>query len=181
VGKRFDYVPTQLTKAFRKAQSDEKFQGWLKMQEAIMDIEFPIYDLPEVADEMFTKDSLEKAEAKLLELYPDDRAAYATDDDIDRTMRYVYYVGETFRQALDGVWVALPPNDPKKNKEALEPAIDLPFSEAFIQPTVLVRFALNRRTGNEIVTVFANMERVYRQWVDDGRPERVFRGTLRED
>jgi hypothetical protein len=105
VGKRFDYVPIQLTKAFRTAQSDEKFQGWLKMQEAVMGIEFPVYDLPEVANEMFTKDSLEKAEAKLIELYPDERAAYATDDDINRTMRYVYYVGETFRQALEGVWV----------------------------------------------------------------------------
>jgi hypothetical protein len=46
---------------------------------------------------------------------------------------------------------------------------------------VLVRFALNRRTGTELTTVYGNMERVNKQWLDDGRPERVFRGTLRED
>jgi hypothetical protein len=53
-------------------------QGWLKMQEAVMGIEFPIYDLPEIRDAMFTKESLASIEANLIELYPDEDAAYAT-------------------------------------------------------------------------------------------------------
>ncbi|MFL6084049.1 MAG: hypothetical protein ACJ74F_12745 [Mycobacterium sp.] len=48
----------QLTKAFREAQTDEKFQSWLKMQDAVMGIEFPIYDVPEIRDQMYTKGSL---------------------------------------------------------------------------------------------------------------------------
>ena len=41
MGKSFDYVPVQLTKAFREAQTNEQFLGWLKMQEASMEIELP--------------------------------------------------------------------------------------------------------------------------------------------
>jgi hypothetical protein len=50
-------VPIQLTKAFREARTDEKFQGWLKMQDAAMGIVFPIEDAPEVRDSVFTEAS----------------------------------------------------------------------------------------------------------------------------
>jgi hypothetical protein len=180
MGSNFDYVPVQLTKAFREAQADEQFQSWLKMQEAVMGIEFPINDLPEIRDSMFTKESLVIVEAKLLDLYPDDAAAYATEDDVHRTMRYVYYLGETFRRAFDGTWVAVPQQNSKNDAGVLTPAIDVPFRETFIQPTLLVRFALNRRSGDEITPVYGHTERAYHKWEEAGRPERTFRGTLRE-
>ncbi|MCV7100895.1 MULTISPECIES: hypothetical protein [Mycobacterium] len=180
MGKTYDYVPIQLTKAFREAQSDERFQGWLKMQEASMEIEFPIYDLPEIRDSMYTKESLETVEATLMELYPNESAAYAGDENLHRTMRYVYYIGETFRRAFEGTWVALPPSDPKRDVKLLRPAIDLPFRELFVQPMELIGMALNRRSGIEITRVYGHIQRAYSKWLDAGRPEREFRGTLRE-
>ncbi|MBS9534034.1 hypothetical protein KIH27_10600 [Mycobacterium sp. M1] len=181
MGKAFEYVPVQLTKAFRAAQSDTRFQGWLKMQEAVMDIEFPIYDLPEISDIMYTRESLEIVEAQLMELYPNERAAYTGDDNIHRTMRYVYYIGETFRRALEATWVALPPGDPNQDAKRLRPAIDVPFDEMFLQPMELVGMALNRRSGIEITRTYGHMQRPYNEWLEAGRPERTFRGTLREE
>lgn len=180
MGKTFDYVPVRLTEAYQKAQSDEKFHSWLKMQEASMRIEFPIEDLPEIRDSMYSKDSLETVETKLIELYPDNRTANQGDENIHRTMRYVFYVGETFRQAFEGTWVALPPQDPPPKSAALRPAVDLPFIEAFVQPLDLVKVALNRRSGTEITFVYGRMEKLHNKWVEEGRPEREFRGTLRE-
>ncbi|MGY1990402.1 hypothetical protein [Mycolicibacterium fortuitum] len=181
MGSSQDYVPTQLTKAYREAQSDEKFQSWLKMQEAVMEIEFPYHDLPEVRDHMFTKDSLTTIENKLLDLYPNERAAYATPEDVHRTMRYVYYIGETFRRAFEATWAAFPHHDPAAPSRAAKPVIDFPFREAFIRPTDLLGIALNRRTGTEISRVFGYAERDYNEWLDNGRPERTFLGTLREE
>ncbi|MFA4052603.1 MULTISPECIES: hypothetical protein [Mycobacteroides] len=180
MGEAFDYVPTQLTKAFREAQADEKFQGWLKMQEAVMGIEFPIYDLPEVRDSMFTKDSLAIAEAKLIELYDSNRAAYAGEENVHRTMRYVYYVGETFRRAFEGTWVAIPPLGDKPRREGLLPGVDLPFRENFVNPTQLIHLALTRRSGVEITRVYGYAERDYNEWLDAGKPPRTYLGTLRE-
>jgi hypothetical protein len=180
MGSTFNYIPVQLTKAFREAQADEKFQGWLKMQEAVMGIEFPIYDLPEIRDDMYSKDSLETVEAKLIELYPDNRTAYQGDENVDRTMRYVFYIGETFRQAFEGTWVAVPPQDSKSKPAVLSPAVDLPFTEVFIHPLNLVGLAFIHRSGIEITRVYGHMERVYTTWLDEGKPERVFKGTLRE-
>jgi hypothetical protein len=179
MGSTFDYVPIQLTKAFREAQADEKFQGWLKMQEAAMGIVFPIEDAPEVRDSMFTKASLESIEAKLLELYADSVVAYATDEAVHRTMRYVYYIGETFRQAFEGIWVAVPPDE--KQGGGARPAIDMPFRETFIYPMTLIGFALSRRTSEEITRVYGYAHEDYESWVSAGKPERTYRGTLRED
>ncbi len=174
MGKASDYVPVQLTKAFREAQADEKFQGWLKMQEAVMGIEFPIYDLPEIRDEMFTKASLPVVENKLMELFPNHREAFSAEN-AHTTMRYVYYIGETFRRAFDGTWVTVPAGD------KFVPAIDYPMREAMNRPADLAKIAVNRRTGNELTDVFGYAERDYAEWVDAGKPERAFLGTLRED
>ncbi|KHO24670.1 hypothetical protein [Mycolicibacterium setense] len=180
MGSTFDYAPIQLTKAFRDAQDDDKFQGWLKLQDAAMGTEFPIDDLPEVRDSMFTKDSLAVAEAKLTDLYDSNRAAYTGDENVHRTMRFVYYIGETFRRAFEGTWVAIPPQEDTSERTAPLPGIDVPFREGFIQPTQLVHFALTRRSGIEITRVYGHMERAYDKWQQAGRPERIFRGTLRE-
>ncbi|UHJ57078.1 hypothetical protein LT337_09760 [Mycolicibacterium fortuitum] len=180
MGSTFDYVPIQLTAAFRQAQTDEKFQGWLKMQGAAMEIVFPIEDLPEVADSMFTKNSLATAEAKLTELYDNNSMAYRGEETVHRTMRFVYYIGEVFRRAFEGSWVAIPPEPDEGEQQTPLPGIDLPFTESIIKPTQLVGFALVRRTGTEITRVYGHMERAYNTWIEGGRPERTYRGTLRE-
>ncbi|BBZ54217.1 hypothetical protein [Mycolicibacterium phocaicum] len=100
MGESFDYVPTQLTRAFRDAQSNEQFLGWLKMQEAVMEIEFPYYDLPEIREQMYTEASLAIVEQKLLGLYDNHRSAFSLEN-VHTTMRYVYYVGETFRAIVN--------------------------------------------------------------------------------
>jgi hypothetical protein len=174
MGKSFDYVPTQLTHAFREAQSNEQFQGWLKMQEAVMEIEFPYDDLPEVREDMFAKESLAVVEQKLLELYDSHRTAFAPEN-IHTTMRYVYYVGETFRRACEGDWVNVPVGDD------FIPAIDFPMREAMIRPADLIKGAVNRRTGKELTVIFGHAERDYREWAAAGKPERTFLGSLRED
>lgn len=179
MGTSNDYVPVQLTDAFRQAQSDEKFQGWLKMQEAAMGIEFPIHDCPEIRDQMYTKDSLTVVENKLIELYPNHREAFSSDN-VHTTMRYVYYVGETFRRAFEGSWVALP-NLAAPSESPTKMAIDYPMREAMNRPADLVKIAVNRRTGKEISTVFGHAERDYKEWVTAGEPVRTFVGTLRED
>jgi len=73
---------------------------------------------------------LESIEAKLLEFYADSVVADATDEAVHRTMRYVYYIGETFRQAFEGTWVACAPR--RKEDGGARPAIDMSFRETFI-------------------------------------------------
>jgi hypothetical protein len=181
LGKASDYVPIQLTKAFREAQSDEKFQGWLKMQDAVMGIEFPIYDLPEVRDSMYTKESLAIVEEKLLSLYDNSRDAFDGEENVHRTMRFAYYIGETYRRAFEGTWVAIPTYDASGAITGTQPGIQVPFREDFIRPVEQVSFALIRRTGNQIGRVYGHAERDYNQWIEDGRPGVKFVGTLRED
>lgn len=159
MGSTFDYVPIQLTKAFREAQADEKFQGWLKMQESVMDIEFPIYDLPELRDSMFTKESLAVVETKLTELDDSNPAAYAGEENVHHTMRFVYYIGETFRPLVRRHLGRNPAPSRYSRTDALLPGIDLPFREGFVRPTQLVHFALTRRSGIEITRVYGHMER----------------------
>lgn len=173
MGESFDYVPIQLTKAFRVAQSNEQFLGWLRMQEAVMEIEFPYADLPEVRDEMFTGASLVTVEQSLLDLYENHRDAFSPEH-VHATMRYVYYIGETFRRACEGVWVSIPVSD------AYLPAVDIPMRETMIKPTDLVKGAVNRRDGKHLALVFGHAERDYRGWLAAGKPERRFRGSLRE-
>lgn len=175
-----DSVPMQLSKVFRKVQHDPNFRGWLKMQEAVMEIEFPYTDLPEVRDQMFTKDSLPVVEQKLLELYPDRRSTLATDSAVHTTMRYAYYIGETYRRAFDAVWVAIPHHiDPDLPPRGF--AIDFPMREGMTDPLQQLQMAVTRRTGNEITRVYGYAERSYNEWIANGKPERTFIGTLREE
>lgn len=181
MGKASDYVPMQLTKAFREAQSDEKFHGWVKMQDAAMGIEFPIYDLPEVRDSMYTKESLAVVEEKLLGLYGTAKDAFDGEENVHRTMRFAYYIGETYRQAFEGTWVAIPTHDSSGKATGTQPGIQVPFREDFIRPVEQIRLALIRRTGNQITGVYGHAERDYNKWIEEGRPDVEFVGTLRED
>jgi hypothetical protein len=174
-------VPIQLTKEFREAQSDEKFQGWLKMQDAAMGIEFPIYDLPEVRDSMYTKESLAVVEEKLLDLFENAADAFNGAENLHRTMRFAYYIGETYRQAFEGTWVAIPTHAPSGEMTGTQPGIQVPFREDFIRPVEQLKLALIRRRGNQITRVFGYAERDYNQWLENGRPEVEYVGTLREN
>lgn len=186
MAKTVNYIPIRTTRAYRDAQSDENFLGWLRMQEAVMDIEFPYVDCPEVRDVMYAKESLPIVEAKLLQLYGNSREALTGEENLHRTMRFVYYVGDVFRRAFEGTWVALPEIDDKgKRKEpeagpSLQPAVDVPFRESFVTPLRQVSMAIGHRSGNELATNFLLTERAYAKWVKDGRGEVVIRGTLRE-
>ncbi|MCG5432945.1 hypothetical protein LV457_11700 [Mycobacterium sp. MYCO198283] len=171
------YVPVQLTRAFRQAQSDPTFQCWLKMQEAAMDIEFPYYDLPGLQGRMFEADTLQVVESALLDMYANHREAF-NESNIHTTMRYAYYIGETMRRAFEGRWVVLPANDERSTPM---PAIDYPFREGFTTPTDSVKIVVNRRTGHELMTTYGIAQRGYNAWVDAGRPERTFLGKLREE
>jgi len=179
MGTADDYIPIQLTRKFRDAQFDNDFQGWLKMQEAAMQIEFPVHDCPEIREDMYSKHSLAVIENKLLQMYPDHRVAF-NPDNVHTTMRYVYYVGETFRRNFEGIWVVLPSmSDPTQPPTTA--AIDYPMREAMNKPAELVQMALGRRKGNEITRVYGYAERDYNEWIAMGKPARTFLRTLRED
>ena len=176
-----DYVPIALTRAFREAQADEAFQGWLEMQQAVMGIEFPTDDLPEVRDRMFAKDSLAILEEKLLLLYGSVREALAVDAGVHRTMRYAYYIGETYRRAFEGTWVAISTRKADTVSAGTQPGIELPFRESFVLPVQQIRLALIRRTGSQITRTFDHAERDYASWIEKGRPPVDYVGTLREE
>ncbi|WP_019164908.1 hypothetical protein [Mycobacteroides abscessus] len=178
MGARHDYIPIQLTNEFRRAQENQLFRSWLDRQQAIMAIEFPIEDCPEVAGIMYTEESLAVVENKLLSLYDNFRDAL-DEQHVHTTMRYVYYVGETYRIAFEGTWVALP--KARGGADDNTPVIDLPFWETLLKPMESVQAALNRRNGSELAGQYPYAQRDYLAWVEAGRPERAYRGTLREN
>lgn len=147
------------------------------MQEAVMAIEFPIDDCPEVRDIMFTEDSLSVLEGKLLSLY-DSFDAAMDGRNIHTTMRFVYYIGETYRRAFEGTWAALPRSSGKQDGNI--PVVDLPFRETLAKPLEAVQVALVRRTGTEVAYLYPRTKIAYEAWLAEGRPARTYRGTLRE-
>ncbi|MGW4741727.1 hypothetical protein [Nocardia xishanensis] len=149
-------------------QNDEKFQSWLRMQDAAMDIEFSIFDAPEVNGHMYTREGLVIAEQVLLERFPDYRTVF-TEENQKLGMRFVYFIGETFRRAVEGNWFALPPDPPRRGPL---PLVDAEFRSPFFNPMRLMSFAFQRRTGKEIVTPYDNAVKKYKKWVDAGRPPR---------
>lgn len=177
MGSLHNYVPIRNTRRYLEAQHDETFGGWLAMQEAAIPLIFVVDEVPAIRSLMFEPESLDVTESALMELYPTKAASRETDAAIDTTMRFVYYFGETFRRALEGTWVALP----RENGPGLNPAIDLPFREEFIQPRTFISFALGRRTGNQVSRIFGFAKTDYDEWIASGRPERIIRGTLTED
>lgn len=163
-----DSVRYRETKEFQEWQNNQQFLGWLKMSDGLMQIEFPL-EVPEVAEIMYTKESLPIVERKAVELYPGDWRDAVAPENIGLTMQFVYYIGETFRRNFEGEWVVLPPS---KHRAQPQSAVDLPFNLLFTEPLALFRVSLIRRTGNEISTVYKFAEESYQGWVNDGRPDR---------
>ncbi|OHU31698.1 hypothetical protein BKG76_00330 [Mycobacteroides franklinii] len=178
MGSIHDYVPIQLTNAFRRAQQNTKFRSWLDMQDAVMAIEFPFEDCPEVAGMMYTQRSLGVVEAKILSFYDCFQDAWDAKN-IHTTMRFVYYIGETYRRGFEGAWAALPKFGGGEDDNT--PVVDFPFRDTLFKPMESVQVALVRRTGSEIAGLYPYAQKDFQEWVEAGRPERTYRGTLRED
>ncbi|WP_139279774.1 hypothetical protein [Rhodococcoides yunnanense] len=130
-----------------------------------MDLEFFLVDDPDLAQHKFTREGLVRAESHLLDRHQDKRSAFS-DVHLTITMRYVYFIGETFRRATEGRWVALPPDPPQRGPAS---AIDAEFTPAFYVPQDYLGVALTRRTGKEITFVYDIAVRKHEEWVASGR------------
>lgn len=178
MGSTHNYVPVRTTRKFQDAQHDERFLGWLQMEEAAMPLIFQVKDVPGLSEKMYTKASVPIVEQSLLDRFASAADLWITEESTDSVMRYTYYLGEVFRREFEGSWVALPGKG--KGISASTPVIDLPFRETFVNPLSLINFAVGRRTGDQIGHVLHWAEEDYNKWVSEGRPERTFEGTLRE-
>ncbi|WP_063130236.1 hypothetical protein [Nocardia fusca] len=162
-------TPIRQTPEYQAIQHDERFQGWLRMQEAAMDIEFTNYDVPELNGHLYTREGLVIAEHQILQRYPTYRDMFSPDN-LKIAMRFVYAIGETFRRAIDGTWVALPPNPPER--PAPLSVIDSPMWTAFHDPQHMIGLAFNRRTEKEITFIYDRAVKRHQKWIDAGRPAR---------
>jgi hypothetical protein len=61
-----------------------------------------------------------------------------------------------------------------RQRQRLKPAIDYPFPEAFTTPTDDVKVAVNRGSGSEFAQNYRIAALDYTDWVNAGRPERIF-------
>ncbi|MFI6432891.1 hypothetical protein [Rhodococcus oryzae] len=167
MGRAKKSVPVRDTDEFRTAQESEQFRSWLLTQEAAIELEFAITDIPALKGHLYTREGLVIAEQEALSRYASAQEAFS--DDTGRVMRFVYFVGETLRREVEGTWAALPAEPPRTGQV---PVIDAPYSLTFYSPVQMMRFALNRRTSHEIVTVYDNAVRAHQKWVEDRRPPR---------
>ncbi|MFI9536905.1 hypothetical protein ACIG56_27100 [Nocardia fusca] len=161
-------APIRDTPEYQAIQHDERFQSWLRMQEAAMDIEFTHYDVPELNGHLYTREGLAIAEHQLLQRYTNLRDLLSADN-LKIGMRFVYFIGETFRRAVDGTWGALPPNSERPTPRSV---IDSPMWTAFHDPQHMISLALSRRTAKEITTIYDRAIKRHQKWIDAGRPAR---------
>ncbi|MEU3472657.1 hypothetical protein [Rhodococcus sp. NPDC006774] len=161
--------PIRESEEYRDAQSDPRFISWLKMQEAAIELEFIVSDVPELKPHLYTREGIIIAERAALERFSGWREAFAGDN-LTLAMRFVYFIGETFRRATEGRWVAVPQTAPKTG--AIQ-AIDAEYKSGFYTPTDMLQMALAQRTGDKIVKVFDYAVEDHQKWVDSGRPSRA--------
>lgn len=161
--------PIRESEEYRDAQSDPRFISWLKMQEAAIELEFIVSDVPELKPHLYTREGIIIAERAALERFSGWREAFAGDN-LTVAMRFVYFIGETFRRATEGRWVAVPQVPPKSG--AIQ-AIDVAYKSGFYTPTDMLQMALAQRTGDKIVKVFDYAVEDHQKWVDSGRPSRA--------
>ncbi|MEV8236412.1 hypothetical protein AB0P23_14260 [Rhodococcus sp. NPDC077669] len=160
--------PIRETPEYQKAQTDERFQSWLRMQDAAIELEFIIFDVPELRGHLYTRDGIVIAEQAALERFPGHREAF-TGDNLKLAMRFVYFIGETFRRHTEGTWVAVPQASPKTG--ALQ-AIDAPYSTGFYAPIDMLQMALAQRTGDKILKIFDYAVEDHQKWIAAGKPSR---------
>ncbi len=157
------------TPQYQAIQGDERFRSWLLMQDAAMQIEFTVFDVPELSGIEYTREGLEVAEKELLERFNVNSKPFS-EENYKLGMRFVYFIGETFRRAVEGAWVALPPDPP--HRPGTKSMIDAEFRSGFYDPQHMIGLALGRRTGTEFTWIFDRAVRAHQEWVDAGRPAR---------
>lgn len=157
------------TLEYQRSQDDEHFQAWIQMQQDATETEFVAVDVPALDGHLWTREGLVIAEHEMLRRFPnfDDMVA---EENLEAGVRFIYFVGETFRRALEGIWVLLPPNAPERPDPRC--VIDSPMWSAFHDPTHMSELAFDRRTGNEISWIFDRTVKRHRKWVEAGRPAR---------
>ncbi|WP_040834911.1 hypothetical protein [Nocardia brevicatena] len=154
---------------YQASRHDEDFQSWLQMQEAAMETEFIRHDVPELDGHLYTREGLVIAEQQILLRYPTEHDMFS-EGNLEIGLRFFYAIGETFRRALDGTWVALPPNPPERPEPLA--VIDSPMWTAFHDLQHMIGLAFNRRSGKEISWIYDRAVKRHQKWVDAGRPAR---------
>ncbi len=155
------------TPEFKKLQQDEQFQSWLLMQDAAMEIEFTVFDVPELSGLEYTREGLVIAEQEILRRFAD--SSPWSKENYKLGNRFLYFIGETYRRNFEGKWVALPPQPPKTNPATV---VDTEFSSGFYNPRTQMGFVRSRKTGTELTWAFDHAQAAYTKWVELGRPAR---------
>ncbi|WP_327151041.1 hypothetical protein [Nocardia sp. NBC_01329] len=157
------------TLEYQQIQNDEHFRAWVDMHQHAIETEFVEIDVPGLDGHLWTREGLVIAEHEMLSRYPnfDDMVS---EENLEVGARFVYFVGETFRRALEGIWALLPPSPPERPDPLC--VIDSPMWTAFHDPTHMSELALSRRTGKEISWIFDRTVKRHRKWVEAGRPTR---------
>lgn len=135
----------------------DHFEDWLVDMDDAIDrfLETLPEDLSERLD--FSPEALDVLEAWLLERYPSVDAALAETEKetLDGAARYV---GETFRRALGGRW-DIELDDPNDVNYRLPVLTGFQGEYSKQSPVTLVTAAVDRRSGNYLRAVLANIKR----------------------
>jgi len=154
---------TAWTRKFERAQQDEQFRAWVAMNEAVVELEFEVEEVPELPAAPWGADALDVAERAALRRFPD-RQVFAPEHQ-QSAWRYVRFLGQVYVDAFEGRWVALP-----DQAGVSQPAVDLPFRQTYREPIADLTAAMARRTGTEWSTAFRYAEEDHQAWVAAGRP-----------
>ena len=100
---------------YNTAQHDEKFLSWVDMNEAVLELEFDV-DVPDLPERPWDADALRTAERAALEKFDSSSAPFA-EDNRESSWRFVRFLGQTFIDLFDGLWVNL------SGKTASRPAL----------------------------------------------------------
>lgn len=157
------------TLEYQQIQKDESFHAWIQMQQEAMENEFVDVDVPELRGHLWTREGLITVEHEMIRRYSN-FDEMVSEKNIDVGVRFIYFVGETFRRALEGIWALLPPNPPDRPDPLC--VIDSPMWTAFHDPTHMSEIAFDRRSGKEISWIFDRTVKRHQKWVAAGRPPR---------
>jgi len=150
---------------YNTAQHDQKSLSWVDMNEAVLELDFDV-DVPDLPERPWGADALRTAERAALEKFDSSSAPFA-EDNRESSWRFVRFLGQTFIDAFDGLWVNLPREDGKPPRVAVK----LPFRETHLQPITLLTMAMGRRTGEEWAKVYEYAAVDHERWVAETASE----------
>ncbi|MBF6333458.1 hypothetical protein [Nocardia transvalensis] len=159
----------KMTKAeLARQESDQRrpeFMEWLEPERMDSQLrKFLTETVPDMPENPFTVEGLNRAEAVALELMPGEDAPFPDDDITDQ---FVRFLGETFRRNFGGEWMNIPNWD---RDETLGPVVHQEFAFTYRDPRQMLVVAISQRTGNEWSTMFEFATEDYTQWTAAGRP-----------